>query len=394
MSDVEILSDCNQIPTKDASGKYVASLMRHGASFYVENANVSIRALGIDRKILPLVVNAGTSHTSDVCSPYAHYLLYTVEEFRRHRSLVPAAVLRALALPFGALLSSTSVDRVVFINNWLIATNPSPGLSCEQIREVTHRVLREYPDFAIVFRSVNSLLDQSLSKALVENDYRLIRSRRVYVLDGAKKQHLRHHNTQEDLRILKNSPYSVVNCHRTLAKHAPRMAELYRGLYLSKHSNLNPQLNSDFFRVTLEENILTYRGLERDGRIDGFLSYFVQGDRMTGASLGYELRLPQDVGIYRMLMAIAISEAIQGGLQLNLSGGAGHFKMLRGAVPVDEYDAVYDRHLPIHRRLAWTSLTISGRLARAMHALGDARSLSVGEKRRRSGSNATREMSD
>jgi hypothetical protein len=367
LSVVEILSDSNQVPTKDAFGKYVASLMRHGPTFYIENADVSIRALGIDGKTLPLVINAGTSRTCDVCSPYAHYLLYTVAEFGRSRSLVPAAGLRALALPFGALLRSTSVDRVVFINNWLIATNPSPGLSCEQIRAVTNRVLREYPDFAIVFRSVNPLLDQSLGKALVENGYRLVRSRRVYVLDGANKLHLRHHNTREDLRFLKISPYSVVNCQRMLAKHAPRMAELYRGLYLSKHSRLNPQLNSDYLRLTLEENIFTYRGLERDGRIDGFLAYFVQDDRMTGACLGYDLSLPQDVGIYRMLMAIAISEAIQGGLQLNLSGGAGNFKMLRGAVPVEEYDAVYDRHLAIHRRLAWMSLTIGGRLAQLMH---------------------------
>jgi hypothetical protein len=368
LSGVEILSDCNRVPRRDPFGKYVASLMRQGATFYIENADVSIRALVIDGKTLPLVINAGTTHTSDVCSPYAHYLLYTIEEFSKRRFLVPAAVLRALAVPFGALLRSTLVDRVVFVNNWLIATNPSPRLSCEQIQAVTNRVLREYPDFAIVFRSVNSLLDKSLGEALVGNGYRLVRSRRVYVLDGRNKRHLRHHNTRDDLRILESSPYSVVDCHSTLARHAVRMAELYRGLYLSKHSGLNPQLNADYFRLTLGENIFTYRGLERDGRIDGFLSYFVQDDRMTGACLGYELSVPRDAGIYRMLIAIAISEAIQRGLQLNLSGGAGHFKMLRGAVPVDEYDAVYDRHLPIHRRLAWSSLAIAGRLARIMHA--------------------------
>ena len=43
-------------------------------------------------------------------------------------------------------------------------------------------------------------------------------------------------------------------------------------------------------------------------------------------------------------------------LLLNLSGGAGDFKMLRGGVPTIEYDAVYHAHLPRHRRLPWRIL--------------------------------------
>jgi hypothetical protein len=362
MPDVKILSDYSQVPTEGISGRYVASLMRHGATFYIENTNVSIQALIIDGKIFPLAINPGTSHTSYVCSPYAHYLSYSSEEFSKRHSLLPVAMFRALALPFGALLRSTSIDRVVFINNWLFSTNPSPELSCEHIRAATHEVLREYPDFAIVFRSVNSLLDQSLSESLLANDYRLVRSRRVYVLDGAKKRHLAHYNCHADLKFLKRSPYGVVTGHEMLEKNASRMADLYRALYLSKHSRLNPHLNSEFFLLTLKENVFTFMGLEKDGRIDGFVTYFVQGDRMTGAVLGYELGLPQNVGLYRLLMAMLISEAGQRGLQLNLSAGVGHFKMLRGAVPVEEYDAVYDRHLPAHRRLAWTALRMCGRL--------------------------------
>jgi len=362
MPDVKILSDYRQVPTEGISGRYVASLMRHGATFYIENTNVLIQALIIDGKTFPLVINPGTSRTSYVCSPYSHYLSYSSEEFSKRHSLVPATLFRALALPFGALLRSTSIDRVVFINNWLFSTNPSPELSDEHIRAATNRVRREYPDFAIVFRSVNSLLDRSLSKSLTANDYRLVRSRRVYVLDGAKNRHLAPYNSQTDLKFLKRSPYRVVTCDGILETNASRMAELYRALYLSKHSRLNPHLNSEFFLLTLKENIFTYRGLEKDGRIDGFVTYFIQGDRMTGAVLGYELALPQNVGLYRMLVAILISEASQRGLRLNLSAGVGHFKMLRGAVPVEEYDAVYDRHLPVHRRLAWTALRMAGRL--------------------------------
>jgi hypothetical protein len=118
----------------------------------------------------------------------------------------------------------------------------------------------------------------------------------------------------------------------------------------------------EFFHLTLTQKILTFVGLAKDGRIDGFVNYFVQGDRMTGGVLGYDLRIPQKTGLYRMLMAILIAEATQRGLRLNLSAGVGHFKMLRGALPVEEYDAVYDRHLRGSRRLAWAALRIGGRL--------------------------------
>jgi O-acetyl-ADP-ribose deacetylase (regulator of RNase III) len=64
-----------------------------------------------------------------------------------------------------------------------------------------------------------------------------------------------------------------------------------------------------------------------------------------------------------MLIALAISEAARRRLKLNLGGGVGYFKSLRGAVPVEEYDAVYDRHLPSHRRLGWATLRMAGRLA-------------------------------
>jgi len=365
MLEAQILSDYSRLSIEDIAGRYVAALMRHGATFYIENiTNVSMQALIVDGKVFPLVINPGKNPTSYVCSPYAHYLSYTTEEFAKRHSLLAATMFRTLAVPFGGLLLSSSIDRVAFINNWLFSTNPSPEISDEGIRAATRRVLCEYPDFAIVFRSVNSALDQSLCQILMENGYHLVRSRRVYVLEGVNKSHLEHYNTHNDLQFLKKSSYAVVTDRGILEQNVPRMAELYQALYLSKHSRLNPMLNSEFFLLTLKEKILTFVGLEKDGRIDGFVTYFVQGDRMTAAVLGYDLFLPQKAGLYRMLMAILILEAIQRGLQLNLSGGVGHFKMLRGALPVEEYDAVYDRHLPVHRRLGWAALKVGGHLGR------------------------------
>src|SRR5262249_14803346 len=142
-------------------------------------------------------------------------------------------------------------------------------------------------------------------------------------------------------------------------QHADRLAELYRGLYLEKHSRLNPQLNERFFALTVTERVLTYRALMWNGRIDGFVAFHEGDDAMTGAVLGYDRRLPIEAGLYRMLVALLMVEGAKRKVLINLSAGADRFKVLRGGMPVEEYDAVFDRHLLPARRLAWSALRVA-----------------------------------
>ena len=364
-SHIEILRNYKDITADGPAGRYVASLMRQGASSYVQSAHIAIRGLLVDGQLLPLVINPGTNTDAAVWSPYAHYYQYTLEEFCKRHAWITSASVQWLASPFGAALRVFSFDKVLFVNNWLLATNPGLRLSSAQIRAVTHRLVKEYPEFAIIFRSVNPVLDESVYGALVENGYRLVRSRRVYLLDGRGTQHLRRHNTRRDLELLKSSPYQVIGCHTNLEMHASRMAELYRSLYIDKHSRLNPHFDSEFFRLTLKENVLTYWALSKDGRIDAFIGFFLQDNLMSAAIMGYDQNPSRKFGLYRAAMALLISSATERRLVLNLGGGAGQFKMLRGAVPTEEFDAVYDRHLPVARRLPWTALRLVGLLRAA-----------------------------
>ncbi len=77
---------------------------------------------------------------------------------------------------------------------------------------------------------------------------------------------------------------------------------------------------------------------------------------MTTPLFGYDTALPQKLGLYRMLTAICIQEASAQKLQLNHSSGAAHFKRVRGMLPDSEYTALFDDHLPAHRRLIWRLL--------------------------------------
>jgi hypothetical protein len=342
--------------------RYVASLAAGGARHYVDNVDVEVKVLAVDGEVLPLLISDRVGHNADVCSPYAHYVEYTLEEVAKRHPHVPPQLFKALLWPLAAVLKTGRIDQVVFVNNWLLTTNPRLNLTSPQIRELTARLVETCPESAIVFRSINARTDAAVLLMLRQNRYRLVRSRRIYLLDPTNVDYLDHDNAQWDRRLLARSPYRVVRDHEALAAYTPRLAALYHDVYLHRHSRLNPHFNEHFFALTLRENTLTYRAIERDGRIDGFVAYFVDDRVMTGVLLGYDVGQPRKLGLYRLLFALLTAEAAEAGLLLNLGGGTGRFKLLRGAMAAEEFDAVYDAHLPPHRRFSWTLLLTAAHL--------------------------------
>ena len=349
---------------KEGALRYTCALVRDGARSYVDNAEVRIRALVVDGKVLPLVLAKTGGENSHVCSPRSHYVRYLAAERALRHPRVPRLLFRAAALPSGLGLRLGGIDDVVYVNNWLFPTNPRPGLSSDQIGRLTAKLTATYPRSAIVLRSVNPDVDRSTFAALQHNGFRLIRSRRVYVLDTAGGRHLAHANVRRDLDLLRHTPYEIVGSPRDLETHVGRLTALYRDLYLCKYPDLNPQFNARFFARTLRDEVLTYRALRHGDRIDAFAAYFVRDGILTGTLIGYDRQLPSNLGLYRMAVAVLIEEATARALLLNMSAGAGRFKMLRGGRPVDEFDAIFDRHLPWRRRLAWTALTMASNRGR------------------------------
>jgi hypothetical protein len=116
--------------SSDRASRYVGRLVAEGPSAYIENATVEMRALVIDGRVLPLVINPGLDRcAADGCSPFAHYVEYSLEEFGKRHPRVPSWLTGILAWPFAGALESVGIDKVVYVNNWLYPTNPSPGLS-------------------------------------------------------------------------------------------------------------------------------------------------------------------------------------------------------------------------------------------------------------------------
>jgi len=342
---------------------YLASLIKHGPSSYLGNAKVRMEAVLVDRKVLPLVISDGIEGNSNICSAYGHYHDYAMHEFARRFGAVPSGLLRAPRSLLGGLLRAGSIDRIVFVNNWLLSTNPRHGLSDAQVAALTTHLIHRYPEAAIVFRSINCRVDSRGFDALRANSYRFVPSRTVFMVDTASGDHCKRSNFHLDSAKLKKTSYSII---KPAAEHAARCAQLYNDLYIRKHSPLNPEFKSPFFALIFKAGFMSHRGFVKNGRVDAFFSYLVEDRLITACLLAYDLSLPRELALYRKMFALMIQEAAERKALVNLSAGVAEFKMLRGAVPVQEYDAVYDRHLPPRRRLPWLCLQALGQLGRML----------------------------
>lgn len=356
-----------------SGAKYLAALLAQGPLAYADNADVEMQALLVDGTLLPVVLNGGAAGSAETCSPYSHYVSYTVAEVSKRNPRVPAWLFSAGAAPAGHFLRLAGIERVVSVNNWLLSTNPSVRLNFEQVEELTACLAGRYPGRAILWRSLNPSVDGALMECVRRSGYRLLRSRLVYLFDPGPQLYRSHTNVRRDLTLLKRTKYKVISDHQSLAPYAERMTELFRSLYLRKHSVLNTAFNSRFFALALACGLFEFRGFLADGQLDAFASFYTTDRIMTGALLGYDLNQPRSLGLYRLAIATYLDEAASRGLRLNLSAGADSFKALRGGIPVDEYDAVYDRHLPVARRPVWAAMSAVTRAAGAWRAKGRGR---------------------
>ena len=82
--------------SSDRASRYVRALVGEGPSTYIENANIEMRALVMDGRVLPLVINSGLDRcAAETCSPLAHYVDYTLEEFGKRHPRVSSRTLTA-----------------------------------------------------------------------------------------------------------------------------------------------------------------------------------------------------------------------------------------------------------------------------------------------------------
>lgn len=319
----------------------------------IDNLETAVFAQATSLGELPVTRNEGVGRTCYVCCPSVAYIDYALSEMRHFEgNAALSAALHGLVALGRPVIAATGIDRHMQLNNWLFATNPVVPLAADEIAELTRSLVADHPRHAVIWRSLNEFSDSAQLARFATAGYDLFPARQIYLFDCRDAPPVVHRDERRDRALLDAGEYEIVGPEQIEAPDYARMAELYGYLYLDKYTRLNPQYSADYMASAHRGGLLSFYGLCQGGRLDGMVGFFDLGEVMTAPMVGYDTAKPQQLGLYRRLMAIGLQRARQRRMLFNMSAGAASFKRNRGALPAIEYAAVYTRHLAVGQRVA------------------------------------------
>ncbi len=327
-----------------------SAYIEEGPHTFFDNITTNMSVLEIDNLSFPLTNNDREFDNSYVCSPYGQYIEYGIQELSHLAPSWLKSPLVAVLKGVGKILKRGDINKVVMVNNWLFSTNLYPDISREQILKLISTLQQQYPEHAIVFKSINQVTTPAFFDSL---PFKLIPSRPIYLFNPNTPRAFKSRMVQSDRKILKNTPYRRIALTK---ENAPRIAELYRMLNIEKHAKINPQFNAKFIEMALRTSLLEFIAFEKDGEIDAVCGFFCQNNVMTSPLFGYDTTKPKDLGLYRLISIALMLEAKERGFLLHMSAGAGSFKRLRRAKKHMEYNALFINHLGKKRQRPWKAI--------------------------------------
>lgn len=362
MSNVHLydVTDVDSIPWQETPEGHLARgflepMIRHGVHHFIDNVKTKMMVLVVDGIIMPLTVNDGEYGNSFVCSPYGHYILYGLQHVSTMDNIFLRNSLSLLLKTVGAVLKNGNINKVVIVNNWLFATDLYPTLSEEQVTAIRDYLLKRFPEHAILFRSIHTFKDNTLYQALQKNHFDFIASRQIFLIGPNDSAAFTARAFKSDLKLMHESNYEEVPETRLINGDADRIKDLYAQIYQGKHSDLNPQFNCRFVNLMIDNKFPHLIALRKEGKIDAVAGYICLNGVMVCPFLGYDTTV-ESAKLYRLTCTALTLEAKKRGMLFNLSAGASFYKTIRKAAGILERFAVYDRHLPIKRRLPWNLL--------------------------------------
>jgi hypothetical protein len=337
----------------DYARRYLLPMMMDGAQKYISNVhNTQLMLAKVDDVIIPITISDFHPDNTYTVSPYSHYVLYGGFEEVKHLNNPPVeALIKLLMHPIAWYFRKADLDKVAYVNNYLLSTNLYPSVNSDQLLALSEALPKWFPDRVIIFRSVDARKNPHIADILKKQEYDLVLSRQVWYMDAQEASRTRQY--KEDARVLRKHGYEIVDGKNLSDAELARSLDLYNMLYLEKYSYYNPQFTFEFMKLARDNEILHLRALRRDGRINAVMGFFIRNGAMTQPLFGYDTSLPQEEGLYRLLTLITLQEGLQRNLLVHASGGVGKFKKVRGGKSVIEYNAVYHKHLPAWRQMPW-----------------------------------------
>jgi hypothetical protein len=352
---------------------YLDAIAGAGVEAFVRNGRgLEMRLVDVDGRRVPLLISDGKPGNAAIFSPRGHYLEYPVHEIARSSRFWTPRSLRAALFPLAALLRLGNIDKVLYVNHWLLVGGPALGLNRQRIALLLQTLARSHPRHAWIFSGVVPALDGGLVDDLMALGGRAVQSRVVHLLDPRQSLSGR---PWKKVRGTRNADATLARANETrrvddpavLLGQVERMRNLYEQLYLDKYAReLNPQYRTAFFELLLQSNLFHAMGWLRDGVLDAFNIHMARDGVLCWSVCGYDCTAPVSRGLFRLAAGEDVVAGRRNGLVVNWGAGNADFKRYRGARPAFEYDIVFDRHLTPDRRLPWSVLQqIRARKSRA-----------------------------
>ncbi|RJS23032.1 hypothetical protein DRW03_11910 [Corallococcus sp. H22C18031201] len=332
---------------------FLVPLFQQGPQAFFED-KASMRLLAMDDLLIPLSVTESPHDNSYFFSMFARYITSQRAAIKTGNWSPVAGFVASSALwSVGSLLKAAQLDKCVQVDNWPTMRNMGAALDTDQVKRLTEFLVSRYPHHAIVFPALNPATHSPLLNHLKGHGYEFayMTHTRMLLPFGLELSRRARENRRRDGRIVETTDYKLVEG-KDVPDCAPRLAELYRMLNREKYTT-NPPITTAFFEAALRSEKYRIRLLVKDGRVDMFYGITIKDDVVNCALSGYDITLPQELGLYRMLNNLLMMEALDRGLAIETGGGADQFKTLRGDRPLPRYNAVYLKHLSARRRGGW-----------------------------------------
>jgi hypothetical protein len=342
-------------------GSYAKSLLspliERGTEQYIKNVKTELFALTLGESVIPVTVNEKEYNNSYVCSPYNYYISYALEALDQLAAGWKRKVLERLLNGLGKILHTCDVNKVVIANNWLYSTNLySSTLGPDQLREIAEFLQHRFPDHAIIFRSVDPYTSSACHQTLSQLGFDYISNRQIYFIEPWKSSLFDSRLFKSDLKLLHNSGYEIIDSSDLASSDVPRLLDLYNDLFIIKHSTINPQFTQSYVELMLNQRLMHFKALRKEGKIDGVIGFIERNGMMFAPFFGYDRTVSKETGLYRLLSTVLMLESNERKLLFHQSSGASTFKKIRKANAAIESLAVYHQHLSFKRRLPWTLL--------------------------------------
>lgn len=335
--------------------KYFEPLITNGINPYISNITATPFIIRCEDLLLPGII-PGKLNDCYVSSPYSQYITYAIAELREIDSVFARIILKVFLKFLGALSRGCHINKVVYVNNWLLSTNLYPEIERDSLAAIKSHLQDKYPDRVIVFRSLNEKCNKSLMKDLFSLGASRTLSRQIYITDPIKKDYLNRKDFHKDRKFLKKSKLEIIKSNFT-ENHIRELKELYDKLYIDKYFDLNPQFTFEYFQNAVSNELFNFQLLKNEEEPKAVLGYFSRNSQMTTPIFGFDTDAPTKEGLYRLISAILMQESEENKLILNQSSGASHFKSQRGASPFIEYNYYFAEHVSLKQRFIWRVLS-------------------------------------